>query len=70
MEIALNDVSTYSKVKNNSSSKLERKLNVVLKNWLQKDYIDKRKFRTLKASECPLPKAYGLSKMHKNNIPL
>jgi hypothetical protein len=69
MELTLNDISTYSKIKNNPSLKLEKNLNNVLKNWLQKDYIDKRKFHTLRASDCPLPKAYGLSKIHKNNFP-
>ena len=70
METTLNDISTYNTAKNNPSLKLKRNLNNVLKkNWLQKDYIDKRKFHTLRASECPLPKAYGLPKIHKNNIP-
>ena len=69
MEATLNDISTYNTVKNNPSSKLERNLDNILKNWLQNDYIDKRKFHTLRASECPLPKAYGLPKIHKNNIP-
>jgi hypothetical protein len=61
MEEALNNTSTYNIVKNNPASGLERNLNKLLKNWLQKDYIEKQKHYTFKTSNC-------LPKIHKNNI--
>jgi len=36
---------------------------------LQKECIITQEYFNLHASDCPLPKAYGLPKIHKKNIP-
>jgi len=59
----------YQLVKRNPSLIIERNLNNFFKKWLQKEYITKQEYFNLHASDCPLPKAYGLPKIHKKNIP-
>jgi hypothetical protein len=66
----LNDKNTYTVIKRNPTTNLERNSNKIVKDWFQKSYIDKRKYFSLRSSDCPLPKAYGLPKIHKENTPL
>lgn len=65
----LNDKDTYSLVDKDPSPGIERKLNEILKKWLSKEYITKKKFFSLKTSDVPLLKAYGLPKIHKKDFP-
>jgi len=65
----LNDESTYTIIKKNPLKILERKLNETLKTWYKKEYITKKEYFSLHSSDCSLPKAYGLPKIHKQNIP-
>ncbi|XP_029679435.1 uncharacterized protein LOC115245313 [Formica exsecta] len=41
----------------------------MLRDWLKKDYISKKDYYCLRSSDSLLPKAYGLPKIHKENIP-
>jgi len=69
VENLLKDSNTYSIIKKNPSLKIERELNNTLKRWLKKDYISKKDYYFLRSSDSLLPKAYGLPKIHKENIP-
>jgi len=60
---------SYITIKKNPSKTLERKLNETLKNWYKKEYISKKEYFSLHSSDCSLPKAYGLPKIHKTNTP-
>jgi len=68
MNESLKDANTYLMVKKNPIKNIERDLNNFLKIWLQKGYINKQQFFKLRSSDSLLPKAYGLPKIHKNNI--
>ena len=70
MHNLLSDQNTYSVVKKDSSTKLEKTVNDLVKKWHVNGYISKQKFFSLRASDCPLPKAYGFPKIHKPNNPL
>jgi len=70
IEESLNGVNTYIVVNRNSIKSIERNLNNFLKNWLQKGYISKQQYYKLRSSDSFLSKAYGLPKIHKENIPL
>jgi len=49
--------------------KHREKLNSCLKLWLDREYINKKEFYHLKSSDSLfLPKAYGLPKVHKENL--
>jgi len=66
----LKDDNTYTVVKRNSTSKsIQNSFNNIHKRWFQKEFISKQQFFKLRSSDANLPKAYGLSKVHKNNIP-
>jgi hypothetical protein len=65
----LKDPNTYSIVSKNPVKKIEASLNYLLNRWLNLDYICKRTFLRLRSSDCPLPKAYALPKIHKKDIP-
>ncbi|XP_011858662.1 PREDICTED: uncharacterized protein LOC105556190 [Vollenhovia emeryi] len=66
----LNDRETYEIVKKDPSQILERKLNNILKNWAEREYISGLQHYQLKSSDTSLPRAYGLPKIHKDNYPL
>jgi len=65
----LNDNNTYSVIKKNPILKIERELNSFLKNWLTKRFISKKEYYFMHLRDSILPKAYGLPKIHKQNIP-
>jgi len=69
VEALLSDVDTYNLVKKNPIRSIENSLNKLLKNWLHNEYISKQQYYKLHSSDSILPKAYGLPKVHKNNIP-
>jgi len=69
IEDVLNDTNTYTLIKKNPIKSIELNLNNFLKNWLHKDFITKQQFYKLRSSDSLLPKAYGLPKVYKNNIP-
>jgi len=68
IEELLKDVNTYTVVKRNPAKSIENNLNNILKKWFQKEFISKQQFFKLRSSDAILPKAYELSKVHKNNI--
>jgi len=70
MEELLNDTTTYTLIKKDPSTFIERKLNDLLKGWYNKDYINKFELLKLRSSDSLFPKAYGLPKIHKINAPL
>jgi len=69
MEEVLKDVNTYTVVKRNLAKSIENNLNNTLKKWFQKEFISKQQLTKLRSSDAILPKAYGLPKVHKENIP-
>jgi len=70
MEELLEDTITYTIVKKDPSSSIERKLNGIIKKWYAEEYISKLEMLKLRSSDSLLPKAYGLPKVHKTNAPL
>jgi len=69
MEELLSDHETYLIIKKNPTSSIERNLNATLKKWLHHGFITKNEFLYLRSSDSLLPKAYGLPKTHKVNVP-
>jgi len=70
MDVLLEDTKTYSLIKKDPSITIEKKLNEMIKKWFTKEYITKRELLQLRSSDSLLPKAYGLPKLHKVNVPL
>jgi len=70
MEILLSDKDTYSMLQRNPVSKLLIDLKTMLKRWLNSKYISSCTHTYLNASNAILPRAYGLPKIHKPNVPL
>jgi len=64
----LKDSTTYEIIGKNPVKNVEQKLNNILKRWFTLGYISKQELYSLKSSDCLLPKAYGLSKIHKEKI--
>lgn len=61
--------SIYSQIIKNPIKKIEKFLNGSLEKWLDKKYINKIQFHSLKSSaDSFLSKAYGLPKIHKENL--
>jgi len=65
----LKDTTTYEIIQKNPVKKVELKLNELLKRWLTLGFISKQESYILKGSDCTLSKAYGLPKIHKENVP-
>jgi len=70
INLMLNDQTTYEKVQKNPVKNLEQRLNIILKRWLSLGFITKEELFSLRNNDCPLPKAYGLPKIHKEGTPL
>jgi len=66
----LKDPTTYSIESKNPVKKIESNLNNLLNRWLNHDYISKKTYLSLRSSDCPLPKAYALPKIHKKRDPI
>ena len=69
IEELLNDKDNYIKITHNPAQKIEKDLNKLLKGWLNNDFITKKVYFHLHSSDSLLPKAYGLPKIHKENVP-
>jgi len=70
MEMLLEDTNTYILIKKDPSISIEKKVNGMIKKWLDNEYITKKEMFQLRSSDSLLPKAYGLPKLHKANVPL
>jgi len=70
IEVLLEDTNTYSLIKKDPSNSIEKKLNGMIKKWFAKEYITKKEMLQLRSSDSLLPKAYGLPKLHKVDVPL
>lgn len=66
----LKDKNIYKPLKLDPTSKYQNKNNEIVKNWLQKHYIDNITAHKLTIHNAQPPKIYGLPKLHKINIPL
>ncbi|XP_011705916.1 PREDICTED: uncharacterized protein LOC105461126 [Wasmannia auropunctata] len=66
----LKDEHTYTRLIKNPSTTLEKDTNSLLKGWLKKKHISKETYLALHCSDTSLPKAYGLPKIHKKDVPL
>jgi hypothetical protein len=69
MKELLNDTNTYTIVKKNPVTSIEKCLNKTLKRWVDNEFIPKKDFFRLRASDTLLPRAYGLPKIHKQQFP-
>jgi len=66
----LEDTETYKPVKTNPLSKMNSKLNNLIKGWLDCKAIDEWRYKCLKCTNGNLPRCYGLPKIHKRDVPL
>jgi len=66
----LSDTNTYTLIKKDPSTSIEKKLNVLIKYWYKEEYINRSKMLKLRSSDSLLLKVYGLPKIHKVNAPL
>ncbi|EFN72059.1 hypothetical protein EAG_00285, partial [Camponotus floridanus] len=69
IEELLQDKETYMVVEKNPINKLISNLRTLLTRWKNNGYITPKIYRSLSYSEGSLPRAYGLSKVHKPNCP-
>ena len=67
----LNDNNTYRKIKRNSLTQLQKNTQELLKYLNNNEFLDK-KYNNIQLSQTntTLAKAYGLPKIHKDNIPI
>ncbi|XP_058840132.1 uncharacterized protein LOC131695616 [Topomyia yanbarensis] len=70
MEDLLSDESTYKQLKSDPTSKVLKKIGVLVDGWRDSKYIDARTHRKIKISSCNPPRVYGLPKIHKQDRPL
>jgi len=66
----LRDKDIYEVVKNDPSKKLISMLISLISHWKKQNYIDNRTYKKIYCSDGPLPRAYGLPKIHKPDNPL
>jgi len=69
MNKLLADKTTYEIIHKNPVKNIESKLSNLLKRWFTLGFITKQELFSLRGSDCSLPRAYGLPKIHKVNIP-
>ena len=70
MEEILSDTSTYAFVNKDPSKKLTRDLRTFLVRWRRDQFIDELTYRRLLTSDGVIPRAYSLTKIHKEGYPL
>ncbi|XP_018361291.1 PREDICTED: uncharacterized protein LOC108760020 [Trachymyrmex cornetzi] len=70
MEEILSDLNTYEKITNDPTKKVTRDLRVLLVRWKRNGFIDDVTYRRLLTIDGVIPRAYGLTKIHKDGNPL
>ncbi|XP_011858350.1 PREDICTED: uncharacterized protein LOC105555909, partial [Vollenhovia emeryi] len=70
MQSLLEDTNTYTTVTKNPINKIITNLNQHLNNWLKRGYITRQQYLHMHTNDGILPRAYGLPKIHKPNVPL
>ena len=70
MEEILLDTNTYVIVNKDPSRKLTQDLRTLLVRWRRDRFIDEQTYRRLLTTDGVIPKAYGLTKIHKDGNPL
>ena len=70
MDALVNDKHTYQVLKRDPTPAQQRKLNKKLLTLKKADIIDFRGYNRLRCSVPQPPKLYGLTKLHKPNIPV
>ncbi|XP_018368554.1 PREDICTED: uncharacterized protein LOC108764709 [Trachymyrmex cornetzi] len=70
MEMMLSDIDTYSKIDKDPTKKLIGDIRNLLVRWKNRQYIDDTAYRRLLATDGSIPRAYGLTKIHKPGHPL
>ena len=70
MEEILSDTNTYAFVNKDPNKKLTRDLRTFLVRWKRDQFIDELTYRRLLTSDGIIPRAYGLTKIHKEGYPL
>ena len=66
----LSDTTVYKRLKRDSTSSLERRMNATLLELRRKDQLPERLYHRLHSSCGQTPRIYGLPKIHKPDIPL
>jgi len=66
----LSDTHTYITIHHDPIKKLSQELRTLLTRWRNKKFIDIHTYRKLHTTDGLLPRAYGLSKIHKQGYPL
>ncbi|XP_018337091.1 PREDICTED: uncharacterized protein LOC108745430 [Trachymyrmex septentrionalis] len=66
----LGDSDTYVPIKRDPTKKLTTALRSMLTRWKTRGHIKDSEYRALYCSDCSLPRAYGLPKIHKLGFPL
>ncbi|KYQ46837.1 hypothetical protein ALC60_14128, partial [Trachymyrmex zeteki] len=70
MEEILSDNNTYEIINKDPTNKLTSDLRSLLVRWKGKKFIDDSTYRRLLTTDGIIPKAYGLTKIHKQGNPL
>ena len=70
MESMLSDKNTYKLITKDPTKKLTGELRNLLGRWKGKGVIDDLTYRRLRTTDGVIPRAYGVTKIHKQNHPL
>ena len=70
MEILLGDRNTHEVVKKDPIKKMISALRELLVRWRDSEFISSSTYFHLRCSDGELPRAYGLPKLHKPNVPV
>ncbi|KYN15798.1 hypothetical protein ALC57_11970, partial [Trachymyrmex cornetzi] len=70
MEEILSDSNTYEVIARDPIRRLTQDLRALLVRWKRDSYIDDQTYRRLLTTDGVIPRAYGLTKIHKDGNPL
>ncbi len=70
MKNLLEHKTTYKKLSQNPTNKIDNKINKVLKKYEEKNYLTRDQRLKLSPQNSIPPQIYGLPKIHKENVPL
>ncbi|XP_055604815.1 uncharacterized protein LOC129753045 [Uranotaenia lowii] len=70
MNELVNDTETYVELSKDPTTKTLKLINTTIDKWVSSNFIEKPIGRKLKVFHCNPPRAYGLPKTHKEEIPL